>query len=49
MILRSRFLKDVISYSKVQGRPFFRQEIFDKIVEVLGGAVPAARPQEIAS
>ena len=36
MILRARFLKDVISYTKVQGRPFFRQQVLDKIVEVLG-------------
>jgi 2-oxoglutarate ferredoxin oxidoreductase subunit alpha len=48
MILRARFLKDVISYSKVQGRPFFRQQVFDKIVEVLGGVQNAAAPQEIA-
>jgi 2-oxoglutarate/2-oxoacid ferredoxin oxidoreductase subunit alpha len=38
LLLRARFLKDVISYTKVQGRPFFRQQVFDKIVEVLGGA-----------
>jgi 2-oxoglutarate ferredoxin oxidoreductase subunit alpha len=38
MLLRARFLKDVISYTKVQGRPFFRQQVFDKIVEVLGGS-----------
>ena len=37
MLLRARFLKDVISYTKVQGRPFFRQQVCDKIVEVLGG------------
>jgi 2-oxoglutarate/2-oxoacid ferredoxin oxidoreductase subunit alpha len=35
MLLRARFLKDVISYTKVQGRPFFRQQVYDKIVEVL--------------
>ena len=35
MLLRARFLKDVISYSKVEGRPFFRKQIYDKIVEVL--------------
>ncbi len=38
MLLRARFLKDVISYTKVQGRPFFRQQVCDKIVEVLGGS-----------
>ncbi len=38
LLLRARFLMDVISYTKVQGRPFFRQQVFDKIVEVLGGS-----------
>jgi 2-oxoglutarate ferredoxin oxidoreductase subunit alpha len=38
MILRARYLKDVISYTKVQGRPFFRQQVCDKIVEVLRGS-----------
>jgi 2-oxoglutarate ferredoxin oxidoreductase subunit alpha len=38
MLLRARFLKDVISYSKVEGRPFFRQQVYDKIVEVLRSA-----------
>ncbi|HEV8240818.1 MAG TPA: 2-oxoacid:acceptor oxidoreductase subunit alpha [Thermoanaerobaculia bacterium] len=38
LLLRARFLKDVISYTKVQGRPFFRQQVFDKIVEVLRGS-----------
>ncbi len=36
LLLRARFLKDVISYTKVQGRPFFRQQVHDRIVEVLG-------------
>jgi 2-oxoglutarate/2-oxoacid ferredoxin oxidoreductase subunit alpha len=35
LLLRGRYLKDVISFSKVQGRPFTRQEIFDKIREIL--------------
>jgi 2-oxoglutarate ferredoxin oxidoreductase subunit alpha len=35
LLLRARYLKDVISYAKVQGRPFFRQQVYDKIVEVL--------------
>ena len=35
MLLRARFLKDVITYSKVQGRPFTRQEIYDRILETL--------------
>jgi 2-oxoglutarate ferredoxin oxidoreductase subunit alpha len=36
LLLRARYLKDVISYSKVQGKPFFRHEIVAKIKEVLG-------------
>ena len=35
MLLRARFLKDVVSYSKVQGRPFFRSEIEAKILSLL--------------
>jgi len=35
LLLRARYLKDVITLSKVQGRPFFRHEIEDKIREVL--------------
>jgi 2-oxoglutarate ferredoxin oxidoreductase subunit alpha len=36
LLLRARYLKDVISYSKVQGKPFFRHEIVAKIKEALG-------------
>jgi 2-oxoglutarate ferredoxin oxidoreductase subunit alpha len=35
LLLRARYLKDVISLSKVQGQPFHRQEIFQKIQEIL--------------
>jgi 2-oxoglutarate/2-oxoacid ferredoxin oxidoreductase subunit alpha len=35
LLLRARFLKDVHSFSKVEGRPFGRQEIQDRIVELL--------------
>jgi 2-oxoglutarate ferredoxin oxidoreductase subunit alpha len=35
LLLRARFLKDVISLSKVQGRPFTRNEILDEIVLLL--------------
>ena len=35
MLLRARFLKDVESYGKVQGKPFFRQEIRDRIERIL--------------
>ena len=35
LLVRGRYLKDVISFSKVQGRPFTRQEIFNKIREIL--------------
>ena len=35
LLLRARFLKDVESYGKVQGKPFFRQEISDRIEQML--------------
>jgi 2-oxoglutarate ferredoxin oxidoreductase subunit alpha len=35
MLLRARYLKDVQSLTKVQGQPFTRQEILDKIQEIL--------------
>ncbi|HET9229154.1 MAG TPA: 2-oxoacid:acceptor oxidoreductase subunit alpha [Thermoanaerobaculia bacterium] len=35
LLLRARYLKDVISYSKVQGQPFTKQEILQKIHEIL--------------
>ena len=35
LVLRGRFLKDVISYPKIQGRPFQRREIYDRIVELM--------------
>jgi 2-oxoglutarate ferredoxin oxidoreductase subunit alpha len=35
MLLRARYLKDVQSLTKVQGQPFTRQEILDKILEIL--------------
>ncbi|HEX6900990.1 MAG TPA: 2-oxoacid:acceptor oxidoreductase subunit alpha [Thermoanaerobaculia bacterium] len=35
MLLRARYLKDVIAFNKVQGRPFARQEILDKIQSIL--------------
>jgi 2-oxoglutarate ferredoxin oxidoreductase subunit alpha len=34
-LLRGNFLKDVISYNKVQGLPFTRQQILDKILEIM--------------
>ncbi|MCP4204788.1 MAG: 2-oxoacid:acceptor oxidoreductase subunit alpha [bacterium] len=37
LLIRTRYLKDVVSYSKVQGKPFFRHEISNKIAEILGG------------
>ena len=38
LLLRARFLLDVVSYSKVQGKPFKRREIMDKVRELLGVA-----------
>lgn len=35
LLLRARFLKDIQSLTKVQGQPFTRQEILDKIQEIL--------------
>ncbi len=35
-LLRGRYLKDVVSYGKVQGRPFFRSEIHERIRSILG-------------
>jgi len=37
LILRGKFLKDIASFQKVQGKPFHRGEIYDKIVELLEG------------
>ncbi len=36
MLIRARYLIDVISMTKVQGKPFFRTEIQAKIAEILG-------------
>jgi 2-oxoglutarate ferredoxin oxidoreductase subunit alpha len=35
LLLRARFLKDIISYCKVQGLPFTRQDIFTRIQQIL--------------
>ena len=34
-LIQGTFVKRVISYSKVQGKPFFRSEIHNKIREIL--------------
>ena len=34
-LLRAEYLRDVVSYGKVKGKPFFRYEIYDKIKEIL--------------
>ncbi len=36
-IIKSTFMKDIIQYNKVQGRPFKVSELENKIMEVLGG------------
>lgn len=36
LVIQGTFLTPVISYSKVQGKPFFRKDILAKIEEVLG-------------
>jgi 2-oxoglutarate ferredoxin oxidoreductase subunit alpha len=35
LLLRARYLKDIVSLTKVQGRPFTRLEIDQKIREIL--------------
>jgi 2-oxoglutarate ferredoxin oxidoreductase subunit alpha len=35
-VIQGRYLKEVLSYSKVQGKPFYRTEIYQKIKELLG-------------
>jgi 2-oxoglutarate/2-oxoacid ferredoxin oxidoreductase subunit alpha len=37
LLLRARYLKDVQSYTKVQGKPFYRHELFDRIRTTLAG------------
>ena len=34
-LLQGRFLREVISYTKVQGKPFFRSEILAKVRALL--------------
>ena len=34
-LLRSKYLKDIVCYSKLQGKPFYRHEIVTKIAEML--------------
>jgi 2-oxoglutarate ferredoxin oxidoreductase subunit alpha len=36
MVLRAKFLKDILSMTKIQGKPFGRIEIFDKIRALVG-------------
>ena len=36
LLLRARYLKDIVSLCKIQGKPFNRIEILDKISEMLG-------------
>ena len=35
LLLRAEYLREVVSQSKVKGKPFFRYEIYDKIKEIL--------------
>jgi len=34
-LLQGRYLKPIVSFTKVQGKPFFRSEIYHKIKELL--------------
>ncbi|MFQ5527389.1 MAG: 2-oxoacid:acceptor oxidoreductase subunit alpha [Thermoanaerobaculia bacterium] len=38
VLIRARYLKDAVSFSKVQGKPFYRHEISSKIAEILEGS-----------
>ncbi len=40
LLLRARFLKDIVSLCKVQGKSFNRVELLDKITELLGEGKP---------
>jgi 2-oxoglutarate ferredoxin oxidoreductase subunit alpha len=35
LLIRARSLKDVVTFSKIQGKPFYRREILRKILQVL--------------
>jgi len=35
LLLQGRFLKPIVSFPKVQGKPFFRNEVYNRIREVL--------------
>ena len=37
LLLQARFTRPLISYTKVQGKPFFRHEIHSRIREILTG------------
>ncbi len=41
MLLRSRYLKDIIGYHRVTGQPFRAAELADQILALLGQEVPA--------
>jgi len=36
LLIRARSLRDVISFAKIQGKPFYRVEILEKVKEILG-------------
>ena len=36
-VLRGTYLREIVSFPKVQGRPFMRGEILERIRELLGG------------
>ena len=37
LLLRARYLKDIETYSKVEGKPFTRDEILHRIEDMAGG------------
>jgi 2-oxoglutarate ferredoxin oxidoreductase subunit alpha len=36
LLLRAKFLKDIVSYTKVEGKPFYRFEVLAKIRQLAG-------------
>ena len=36
LLLRAKYLREIVSYTKVEGKPFFRFEVLGKIRELLG-------------
>jgi 2-oxoglutarate ferredoxin oxidoreductase subunit alpha len=44
LLVQGKHLKPVVSYTKVQGKPFFRHEVYSKIREILAGGADEGAP-----